>query len=99
MAAPPALLLLIYTSSCGTALFSDGYVNNVIGQVTTLITTRYGAGAISKNQATLLRSLAFAGTVVGMLTFGYVSDRVGRKAGMVRAVYQPRLLRLPHSLL
>jgi MFS family permease len=44
----------------------------------------YGAETVSKHDySTTLSSLAFAGTIVGMLTFGYISDKVGRKAGMV----------------
>lgn len=31
-----------------------------------------------------LTSVAFAGTIVGMLIFGYISDKIGRKFGMVR---------------
>lgn len=30
--------------------------------------------------------MAFAGTVVGMLTFGFLADKVGRKSGMLAAV-------------
>lgn len=54
----------------------------------------YGAENVNKhNYATTLSSLAFAGTVVGMLTFGYISDRFGRKTGMVRrpSPFLPRL--------
>ena len=40
---------------------------------------------ISANYSTTLSSLAFAGTVVGMLVFGYLSDKMGRKFGMVRS--------------
>lgn len=36
-----------------------------------------------KHQTSLFSSLAFAGTVCGMLIFGLVSDRIGRKVGMV----------------
>ncbi|KAG0705715.1 major facilitator superfamily domain-containing protein [Suillus ampliporus] len=70
--------------ACGTALFSDGYANNVIGSVNTLLTRIYPTG-ITTNYSTTLRSVAFAGTVVGMLTFGYLSDKVGRKFGMMAA--------------
>lgn len=35
------------------------------------------------NYSNVINSLAFAGTVVGMLTFGYLSDKMGRKFGMV----------------
>ncbi|PPQ67528.1 hypothetical protein CVT25_006069 [Psilocybe cyanescens] len=69
--------------ACGTALFSDGYANGVIGNVLTRV---YGADALSHhNYSRTLSSLGFAGTVVGMLTFGYLSDKIGRKFGMMSA--------------
>ncbi|KAF8887377.1 major facilitator superfamily domain-containing protein [Infundibulicybe gibba] len=72
--------------ACGTALFSDGYANGVIGSVNTLLTRIYGAEALAAhNYSRTLTSLGFAGTVVGMLTFGYLSDKVGRKFGMMAA--------------
>jgi MFS family permease len=71
----------------GTALFSDGYANNVIGAVNTLLKRIYGTGSdgVTTNYSTTLSSVAFAGTVVGMLVFGYLSDKVGRKFGMMSA--------------
>ncbi|KAG2053121.1 MFS general substrate transporter [Suillus hirtellus] len=73
--------------ACGTALFSDGYANNVIGSVNTLLKRIYGTGSdgITTNYSTTLSSVAFAGTVVGMFTFGYLSDKAGRKFGMMSA--------------
>lgn len=72
--------------ACGTALFSDGYANGVIGSVNTLLTRIYGAEALSKHAySRTLSSLAFAGTIVGMLVFGYLSDKIGRKFGMMSA--------------
>ena len=45
----------------------------------------YGKDEISKHDySNTLTSVAFAGTIVGMLTFGYMSDKLGRKFGMVR---------------
>lgn len=43
----------------------------------------------------LLSSMAFAGTIVGMLLFGALSDFTGRRGGMLAAVRPlPRLFRL-----
>ncbi|KAJ7760749.1 MFS Git1p-related glycerophosphoinositol and glycerophosphocholine permease [Mycena maculata] len=70
--------------ACGTALFSDGYGNGVIGSVNTLLKRIY-PGQISTNYSTTLNSVVFAGTIVGMLSFGYISDKVGRKFGMMSA--------------
>jgi len=72
--------------ACGTALFSDGYSNNVIGMVNTIFTTIYGADALkANNYSSTLTSITFAGTLVGMLTFGWISDKLGRKVGMMTA--------------
>jgi len=72
--------------ACGTALFSDGYANGVIGSVNTVLTRVYGKAALDNhNYSRILSSLGFAGTVVGMLTFGYISDKFGRKFGMMTA--------------
>jgi MFS family permease len=72
--------------ACGTALFSDGYANGVIGSVNTLLTRIYGAEKLAAhNHGRVLTSLGFAGTVIGMLSFGYLSDKIGRKFGMMTA--------------
>ncbi|KAH7098614.1 metabolite transporter [Auriculariales sp. MPI-PUGE-AT-0066] len=71
--------------ACGTALFSDGYANGVIGSVNTMLRRLYPEEVANTNYGRTLSSLAFAGTVVGMLTFGYLSDRFGRKFGMMTA--------------
>ncbi|KAK7032810.1 MFS Git1p-related glycerophosphoinositol [Favolaschia claudopus] len=60
--------------ACGTALFSDGYGNGIIGS---------GTEQFPQNYATTLNSVVFVGTILGMLTFGWISDKVGRKFGMM----------------
>ncbi len=39
---------------------------------------------MTTHRSQILSSMAFAGTVLGMLSFGYLSDKLGRKFGMVR---------------
>ncbi|EJT97054.1 MFS general substrate transporter [Dacryopinax primogenitus] len=73
--------------ACGTALFSDGYANGVVGAVNLLLMTVYPDyfNLTNSNFTKVLNSLIFAGTVLGMLTFGIISDKIGRKAGMMSA--------------
>ncbi|KAE9401531.1 putative metabolite transporter [Gymnopus androsaceus JB14] len=73
--------------ACGTALFSDGYANGVLSDVNVLLSRVYPNEIASTNYATVVSSLAFAGTVVGQecLSFGVLSDKVGRKFGMMSA--------------
>ncbi|KAJ3560297.1 hypothetical protein NP233_g10928 [Leucocoprinus birnbaumii] len=74
--------------ACGTALFSDGYANGVISSVNThspVLTRIYGDRLEAHNYGTTVRSVTFAGTVVGMVLFGWLSDKVGRKFGMMTA--------------
>jgi MFS family permease len=73
--------------ACGTALFSDGYANGVIGNVNTILGRVYGAKVLDQhNYKVLINSMGFAGMVVGMLLFGYLSDKIGRKFGMMTAI-------------
>ena len=57
---------------CGAALFSDGYVLPSRFSLTPTPTT---LASPSSNHA--FSSLVFAGTVFGMLLFGFLVDRIG----------------------
>jgi len=82
----PGLSRVSLIFACGTALLSDGYSNNVMGVVVTLLGEKYGtANVAAHNFSTILTSVTFAGIVVGQLSFGYISDKVGRKFGMMSA--------------
>ncbi|KAK6457909.1 glycerophosphoinositol permease [Scheffersomyces xylosifermentans] len=69
----------------GAGLFSDGYVNNSIGTVSYALKTIYGKTYTNSNAISNISSIAFVGTVVGQLSFGYISDRIARKGGMMAA--------------
>ncbi|GAA6009062.1 hypothetical protein JCM11491_005732 [Sporobolomyces phaffii] len=69
--------------ACGTSLFADGYVNGIVGEINTILRRLYPQEYADTNYSTLFSSMGFAGTVVGMLAFGYFVDKVGRKSGML----------------
>lgn len=69
----------------GAGLFSDGYVNNSISAVTTCLSIIYGDKYTNSPAISNVSSIAFAGTVVGQLSFGYIADHVARKGGMMAA--------------
>ncbi|CAD0015233.1 unnamed protein product [Aureobasidium pullulans] len=65
--------------ACGAGLFSDGYLNGVIGFVSTMLGKIYPTAYASSPAQRNVSSITFAGTVVGMLIFGYTSDHYSRK--------------------
>ncbi|KAI9844621.1 MAG: hypothetical protein M1837_005473 [Sclerophora amabilis] len=65
--------------ACGAGLFSDGYLNNVIGSVNTILEKIYPDDYTGSTASQNVPSIAFAGTVVGQLVFGYFSDHYSRK--------------------
>lgn len=69
--------------ACGAGLFSDGYINNVIGSVSVALKYEYGALWTGSNAYHYVSDIAFAGTVVGMLVFGYTSDRWSRTGSLL----------------
>ncbi|KAM0665124.1 hypothetical protein MY8738_002443 [Beauveria namnaoensis] len=64
--------------ACGSGLFSDGYINNVIGSVNTILTTQYDTVYTKSPAYNSVASIAFAGIVVGQLLFGFLSDHWSR---------------------
>ncbi|KAI0436773.1 putative MFS phospholipid transporter [Xylaria telfairii] len=69
--------------ACGAGLFSDGYINNVIGSVSTVLSYQYGDIYSESQSAKVVSAIAFAGTVVGQLFFGYTADRWSRTGSLV----------------
>lgn len=65
--------------ACGAGLFSDGYLNGVIGFVSTMLAKIYPDAYTSSPAQRNVSSITFAGTVVGMLIFGWTSDHYSRK--------------------
>ncbi|CDK24473.1 unnamed protein product [Kuraishia capsulata CBS 1993] len=69
--------------TAGAGLFSDGYVNNSISTASTCLSLLYGAEYKKSRAINNVSSIAFAGTVLGQLTFGVLSDYMSRKTGML----------------
>lgn len=65
--------------ACGAGLFSDGYLNGVIGFVSTMLGKIYPDAYAKSPAQRNVSSITFAGTVVGMLIFGWSSDHYSRK--------------------
>ncbi|KAF2676192.1 glycerophosphodiester transporter [Lentithecium fluviatile CBS 122367] len=65
--------------ACGAGLFSDGYLNNIIGPVNTMLSKIYPDAYKGSSAQANVSSITFAGTVLGMLFFGYTSDHFSRK--------------------
>jgi len=65
--------------ACGAGLFSDGYLNGVIGSVNTMLATIYPKTYKGSSAQANVSSITFAGTVVGQLFFGWTSDHYSRK--------------------
>ncbi len=58
-------------------------IHSVIGQVNTILKTLYKTQYTNSPAQSNVNSIAFAGTVVGQLFFGYVSDHYSRKWALV----------------
>jgi MFS family permease len=69
---------LVFDKLCHEGL-STHYVSSVLKIL-------YPDAVKHNNYSKTLTSVAFAGTFVGMLIFGWISDKIGRKFGMVRTI-------------
>ncbi|GMM33485.1 hypothetical protein DASC09_008100 [Saccharomycopsis crataegensis] len=69
--------------TAGSGLFSDGYVNNSISTASTCLSTLYPKEVGNSSALSNVSSIAFVGTIVGQLSFGYISDKFSRKLGML----------------
>ncbi|KJZ73324.1 hypothetical protein HIM_07328 [Hirsutella minnesotensis 3608] len=69
--------------ACGAGLFSDGYINNVIGSVGLVLGRQYGTLYSESSAVQNVGSIAFAGTVVGQLIFGFTSDHWSRSNSLL----------------
>ncbi|PMD18731.1 MFS phospholipid transporter-like protein Git1 [Hyaloscypha hepaticicola] len=69
--------------ACGAGLFSDGYINNVIGSVSTMLGKIYGTAYTGSSSQKNISAITFAGTVLGQLIFGYTSDKWSRSNSLL----------------
>lgn len=78
--------------ACGAGLFSDGYLNGVIGSVSTMLQIIYGDEYTHSSARSAVPSIAFAGTVVGHLFFGVLSDHWSRRNSLLISTISTLLL-------
>ncbi|KAL5350713.1 hypothetical protein V498_01320 [Pseudogymnoascus sp. VKM F-4517 (FW-2822)] len=71
--------------AAGSGLFSEGYVQSVIGSVGTILGIIYKERYTESSGAKNIAAIAFAGTVVGQLVFGYTSDKWSRRNSLLVA--------------
>ncbi|KAF2857391.1 MFS phospholipid transporter Git1 [Piedraia hortae CBS 480.64] len=69
--------------ACGAGLFSDGYLNSVIGSVSTMLSVIYPKEYKHSSAISNVSSITFVGTVLGQLIFGWTSDHWSRKWTLV----------------
>ncbi|KIW51988.1 hypothetical protein PV05_10653 [Exophiala xenobiotica] len=70
----------------GLALFSDGYNAQIIGYMEPLFSELYKDG-MSSTIKTRLSNAYLIGEIFGMLFFGYVIDKIGRRTGIFFATF------------
>ncbi|PYH88944.1 MFS general substrate transporter [Aspergillus ellipticus CBS 707.79] len=66
----------------GLAIGSDGFNSSIIGNLELIMEVIYPS-SLTTAMASRLSNAFMVGMILGMLSFGYVSDKLGRKAGAV----------------
>ena len=66
----------------GLAIGSDGFNASIIGNVELLMEVIYPE-SLTTAVASRLSNAFMVGMIIGMLCFGYISDKIGRKTGAV----------------
>ncbi|SAM04801.1 hypothetical protein [Absidia glauca] len=65
------------------ALLSDGYQALIISSVESCLSKIYGSSIVTSTLTTRISNALLIGDIVGMLGFGLIIDRLGRKFGIV----------------
>ncbi|CAO3628773.1 unnamed protein product [Cunninghamella blakesleeana] len=65
------------------ALLSDGYQALIISSVESCLTAIYGKDVLTSTLATRVSNALLIGDIVGMIGFGLIVDRLGRKFGII----------------
>ncbi|KAJ5994711.1 hypothetical protein N7481_001688 [Penicillium waksmanii] len=66
----------------GLAIGSDGFNASIIGNIELLMGVIY-PNSLTTEVAARLSNAFMVGMIIGMLSFGYISDRLGRKTGAI----------------
>ncbi|KAK4980227.1 hypothetical protein LTR42_000534 [Elasticomyces elasticus] len=69
----------------GLALFSDGYNAQIIGYMNPLFSELYKDAGFGSTIKTRLSNSYLIGEIFGMLFFGFLIDRIGRRTGIIFA--------------
>jgi MFS family permease len=83
-------VLLVVPLYCLMVIFhlkslTVGYLNSVAGPVNTIFGKIYPEEYPTLQTTALVPAIAFAGIVCGQVSFGFISDKYGRRVGMVAA--------------
>ncbi|KIK62445.1 hypothetical protein GYMLUDRAFT_260189 [Collybiopsis luxurians FD-317 M1] len=63
----------------------SGYANAITNDVNLILNRLYDNELTKRKYTNIVSSFVFAGTIVGMILFGWLSDKIGRKFGMMSA--------------